>query len=372
MRGRGRAGRDPPRPVARGDEQPLDARDGADERPAVERERPGAGPQARVRRAGDRGHVAGAALAKPGLVVARIGLVGQERRAERRPPVRRHEAEPDRSRSASRGAPGAVASSMSASSRTWRGARSPSSSSTITPQNGRIGRQVPLGIDERRRPRARGDDDRARGSRRRRPRRRRSRPGRRRADARVHALDDRRATGAGERGEARASPTPGATGKPIASRHADEARREGRLQASRARRRRRTRCGCPGAPPANAARDRPQRRLRPGRREDPGRLRREAEGALRRGGRQRGGQLVRERAVPRERLAVQLGEDRVDGMPHDARVAARCPGRDRRPLVQRDRAPRPASSAASAVPTIPPPRIATSGAGTASATAGRR
>ena len=44
--GRGRPGRDPPRPVAGGDEQPVDARDRADQRPPVERERPRARPQA--------------------------------------------------------------------------------------------------------------------------------------------------------------------------------------------------------------------------------------------------------------------------------------------------------------------------------------
>ncbi len=65
-------------------------------------------------------------------------------------------------------ASGSMAASMSASSSTCLGGDA-SSSSTITPQNGRIGRHAPVGSTIAGRPRARGDDH---GPRRRHPARR--------------------------------------------------------------------------------------------------------------------------------------------------------------------------------------------------------
>ncbi len=125
----------------------------------------------------------------------------------------------------------------------------------------------------------------------------------------------------------------GATGKPIAMRTAD---RPGARAGSRRRER--------GAVDElggdvrvrrrEPAGDRPHDVCVPADREDPGRFRREAERPLGRRGRQRGGERVRERAIRRERLAIQRGEGRVGRVPHDARVASRGAGRDRRALVQ--------------------------------------
>ena len=147
VRRRGRPRGDPPRPVAGGDEQRVDPGDRPDQRAPVERERSRAAAEALGRRVADRRDVARALRPEPGLERARVAArpAGTSTPATSGPP-RVHEAEPgglvvvDQARR--RRDP--CAASVSAASRTCDGGPS-SPSSTITPQNGRIGRHVPVG-----------------------------------------------------------------------------------------------------------------------------------------------------------------------------------------------------------------------------------
>ncbi len=156
-------------PTARARPRRTAARCPGPRRPAAARRARAAGRTPAGRRVGDvrdRRQVAGARAAQPRLEVARVGLrpAGTSIPATVRPAAR-DEAEARSGSSASSGAPasGSIAASMSASSSTWRGGDA-SASSTITPQNGRIGRHVPVGSTSAGRPRAGGDHHRARAS----------------------------------------------------------------------------------------------------------------------------------------------------------------------------------------------------------------
>ena len=138
--------------------------------------------------------------------------------------------------------------------------------------------------------------------------------------------------------------------------------RRGRARAGAGRPARRTRRGTRGWPPRSprpapgaASWSQPRVRIPAG-----SSARRNV--AFRRVGRELGPDLVGEPAIAREGLEIQRAEDRVRRIPDRAGVASRRAGGDL--AVARTSStltPRPASSAASAVPTMPPPTIATSG-----------
>ena len=133
------AERDAPRAVAGGHEQALGRGQRAEQRAPVGADRAGAGAQRDRLGAGELGHEAAAALDERGRDLGRLGLLGQERRAERGDAPARDEAEQraERVRRSCR-------SLIPPSSSEWRGGWL-SRSSTLTPHSGATGRQAPVG-----------------------------------------------------------------------------------------------------------------------------------------------------------------------------------------------------------------------------------
>ena len=180
-------------------------------------------------------------------------------------------------------------------------------------------------------------------------------------DDRIRALDDASLRAPARAPRARGSRTPG----PPGTRCRSGPRRgppRGRARAAAAPRDRRTTARARGWPRPRARRPagaRPRPSPAPGCRwaRSPSR-----NATLGRPGRElprpaRRGATGTSRATPGR--ATRAPGPRV---PDHAGVAPRRTGGQRRPLVEHDRDPAPASSAARAVPTIPPPMIATSGA----------
>ena len=222
---------------------------------------------------------------------------------------------------------------MSASSRTWRGGRFELQLDDHAPE--REDRAPGAGrVDDLRRPRSGGDDDRPgrddaiRGVDADRPRRPRARPApwtpsRIVAPRRCASAANARLADAGRDRE------------PDVEAHGRETVGEAGLEAPQVVRVRRTSASKSGLADADRGGLRPERVLVPPTVRIPAGSVVEPEVAARRVHRQLRGDLVGERPVARERLAIQGAEHGVGRVPDHARVAARGAGRDRPALVER-------------------------------------